>query len=59
MNLENVDLLKTKDLGDVSLAQILFDAIRDSSTGAVTLKLDQDGKGFIVLIPHVNEEGVH
>jgi hypothetical protein len=58
--LENVDVLKTKDLRDVSLAQILFDAVSASVTGKVTLELDGEGTGFVIHIPHdESPEDVH
>jgi hypothetical protein len=59
-SLENVDVLKTKDLGDVSLAQLLFDAVAASSTGSITVELDGEGTGFIFNIPHGEvSEDVH
>ncbi len=59
MDFGEVDVVRTKDTEDVPLAQLLCDAIRDSSTGRVTVVLDEDGMGFIIHIPHDDLEGVH
>lgn len=59
MYLKNVDVVKTKDCDDVTLAQVLMDAILASSTGFVTLSIDEAGTGFIVNIPHTELEGVN
>lgn len=59
LSLENVDVVKTKDFGDVALAQLLMDSINASSTGHVTVLPDASGTGFIIHIPHGDMEGVH
>lgn len=58
-SLDGVDLLKTKDLHDVSLAQILFDACVSSTTGIVLVSLDKEGTGFVVVIPQDEREKVN
>lgn len=58
--MENVDVVKTKDVRDVSLAQLLFDAVSASATGVITVQLDGEGTGFIFNIPHEDSmEDVH
>ena len=59
-SLANVDVVKTKDVSDVSLAQLLFDAIVASVHGAIKVELDGEGTGFVLTIPHdASTEDVH